>query len=221
MCFNPTASLIAFSIGFISLCVLVVLKIYSVSIIVLYLTIIQLLEYFAHKSIIHKDAILNIAISKLIFIFVFLQPIMFYVSSLFFKGKYLIKNANNYLCLIPIYIIFSVYFYYYLNKNHSFSTTYLRTCNKHSFSVCRLSWNFFSINKLLSLLFLAFYFFICLIWYKNHKFLWFPYIMLFLSVVYTFIFSNDVKSFFSIFGSIWCFLSITYGPLVILNHLKN
>jgi len=220
MCFNPTTSLIAFSISFISLCFLIYLKMYGVSIIVSYLTIMQLLEYFAHKSIINKDTNLNITISKLIFIILFLQPIMFCVSSLFFKEKYVLKNANNYLFLLPIYIIFSAYFYYYLNKKQLFSTGYLKTC-KSTNSICRLSWNFFSVNKLLSITLMIFYFSICFIWYKNNKFVWFPYIMLFISMIYTFIFSNDVKSFFSMFGSIWCFLSVTYGPLVLLNYLKN
>ena len=96
MCFNPTASLIAFSIGFVSWIILLYLKLYNSSIIVLYLSIMQLLEYYAHISIINKDNDTNVITSKLIFIFALIQPILYYTSTLLTKGKYYFNNANTY-----------------------------------------------------------------------------------------------------------------------------
>jgi hypothetical protein len=95
MCFNPTASLIAFFIGLISFIILLYLNIYNAAIMVFDLFIIQLLEYFAHISIINKNKNMNEISSKLIYIFVFSQPLLFYFSSFITNKPFFYKNANK------------------------------------------------------------------------------------------------------------------------------
>ena len=215
MCFNPTASLIAFSIGFVSWIILLYLKLYNSSIIVLYLSIMQILEYYAHISIINKDNDTNIITSKLIFIFALIQPILYYTSTLLTKGKYYFNNANKYLFLIPCYFLFLVIFYFYLNSKNVFKTTYLNdTCD----TICRLSWDFFGYNKIFTIIAFIFYIFICLIFWKKYALVYYAHVLILISVIYTLFLSRDIKVLVSIFGSIWCFLAVTYGPLVILDH---
>jgi len=215
MCFNPTASLIAFSIGFVSWIILLYLKLYNSSIIVIYLTIMQILEYFAHISIINEDNNTNIITSKLIFIFALIQPILYYTSTLLTKGKYYFKDANKYLFLLPCYVLFLVIFYFYLNSKNVIKTTYLNdTCD----SICRLSWDFFGYNKIFTIIAFIFYIVICLIFWKKYALAYYAQVLILISLIYTLFLSRDIKSMLSIFGSIWCFLAITYGPLVILHH---
>jgi hypothetical protein len=217
MCFNPTASLIAFSIGFISFIILLYLKIYTAAIIVFDLFIIQLLEYYAHTSIINKDKSMNEISSKLIYIFVFSQPLIFYLSSLISKVNFVYKNANNYLFLLPIYIILLIIFYFYLNSKKLFKTTYLNDSCK---SICRLSWDFFSYNIIFSTIIGILYFAIMVIFWKKSTLKYYGEILILIAFVYTVFLTRQLKSIFSIFGSIWCFLSVTYGPLVIMKHCK-
>jgi len=217
MCFNPTASLIAFSIGLISFIILLYLKIYHAAIIVFDLFVIQLIEYFAHISIINKDKNMNEISSKLIYIFVFLQPILYYFTSLITNKQYVFKDANNYLFLLPFYIFILVILYFYLNNNKLFKTTYLDDSCK---SICRLSWDFFSYNKIFLIIVMILYFAIILIFWKNMTFKYYGIILIFIAFIYTVFLTRDLKSILSIFGSIWCFLSLTYGPLVIMRYYK-
>jgi len=217
MCFNPESSLFAFSVGFISFIILLYLKIYNAAIIVLDLFIIQLLEYFAHTSIINKDQIMNTTTSKLIYIFVIIQPLIYYVASLITKTKYVVKNVNQYLVILPIYIIICVFYYLYLNSKHLFKTTYLNNSCK---SICRLSWDFFGYNKLISFIIFALYIGIFVIFWKHMLLNYYSHILIFIAFLYTLFLSRELKTIFSIFGSIWCFLSVTYGPAIIMKHYK-
>lgn len=217
MCFNPTASLIAFSIGITSFIILLYLKIFNCAFIVIYLSFIQLLEYFAHKSLINKNKIMNIITSKLIFFVVLFQPIIYYISSLFTKKNYVFKNANNYLFLIPVYCICIVFFYIYLNNKNLFKTTYL---NNSCENICRLSWDFFGYNKIFSTIIFILYFAICIIFWKKITMPYFAQILITIAIIYTFFLTRELKTVFSIFGSIWCFLAVTYGPFVIINHFR-
>lgn len=218
MCFNPEASLFAFSIGFVSWIILLYLKIYNAAIIVMYLYIMQLLEYFAHTSIITKNEFMNIITSKLIYIFVVLQPLLYYVSTFFTKTKYLFKWANNYLFLLPIYIVYSIFFYIYLNNKNLFKTTYLNDSCK---SICRMSWDFLGYNKILSIIGFILYLCICIIFWKPGTLHYYAEILFIVSMIYTVFLSRDLKKIFSIFGSIWCFLAVTYGPFIIIkNYFK-
>ena len=217
MCFNPTASLIAFSIGFISFIIMFYLKMYNISIVLFDLFIIQLLEYYAHTSIINKDTNTNIIVSKLIYVFVIIQPLIYYISSLITKGPFIFKNANNYLWLLPIYIIICIIYYHYLNSKNLFKTTYLSdTCK----SICRLSWDFFGYNKLFSVIILILYLLICIIFWKNVSFKYYGQILIIIAFIYTVFLTKNLKAIFSIFGSIWCFLSVTYGPLVLMKYYQ-
>jgi hypothetical protein len=217
MCFNPETSLISFSIGFVSWIILLYLKLYNTAIIVIDLFIIQLLEYFAHKSITDKNEFMNILSSKLIFIFVLIQPLVYYISSFFANTRYIIKSAPNYLFLIPIYIIICTIFYFYLNSKNLFKTTYLNDSCK---SICRLSWDYFGYNKIFTFIIFILYFIICGLFLKPPTLHYYAEILILIAIIYTLFLSREIKTMFSIFGSIWCFLSVTYGPLVIMKYYK-
>lgn len=216
MCFNPTASLIAFSIGFISWIILLFLQINNASVIVIYLSLIQLVEYFAHISLINKDKSLNVITSKSIFFITLFQPLIYYIASLLTKTEYSFKYANDYLFLIPIYIILIIFFYIYLNNNKLFKITYL---NNSCQNVCRLSWDFFGYNTLFTIFVFILYFAICIIFWKKMTLDFYARILIIISIIYTLFLSRKLKSIFSIFGSIWCFLAVTYGPFVIIRYL--
>jgi hypothetical protein len=219
MCFNATASIIAFSIGCISSIYLYSLKIYASSIISFYLALIQLFEYFAHISIVNNDIVMNTNSSKLIFIFVLLQPILCYIIFFFSKGEYATSNPNKFLFIIPIYLLFNIYFYYYIDHNKLFKITHLNDSCKN---ICRLSWDFLGTNTYLFIIFLLMYAFISLNWWKKYKtgkfYMIYVFILTFIAIIYSFIATSDLKKRFSFFGSIWCFLSVTYGPFIILQH---
>ena len=55
MCFNETASLTAFSIGVISTMVLLYMKLYKFSIFYISIFLMQLIEYYSHKSLLTND----------------------------------------------------------------------------------------------------------------------------------------------------------------------
>lgn len=226
MCFNPTASLIAFSISFLSTIYLIYLKIYGSSIITGYLALIQLLEYYSHISI-NKDNNLNHLAAKLIFIVVFLQPILFCISIIIDKYKYTKIynykfNFNYSLYIFLLYIIFGLFFYNDINNKQKFKTDYLKcsSINKSitSTSVCRLRWIFFEYNPYYSFIFILFYWGICLM-YIGDNIGYILYITLvMIAIIYSIFVTGQIKKSFGIFGSIWCFLAVIYGPLIIYNH---
>ena len=216
MCFNPTASLFAFSIGIISWIILLFLQINNAALIVIYLSLIQLVEYFAHISLINKDTNMNIITSKLIFFITLFQPLVYYIASLLTNTKYSFKYANDYLFLIPIYIVAIIFFYIYLNNNKLFKITYL---NNSCQNICRLSWDFFGYNKLFTIFVFILYFAICIIFWKKMTLDFYAQILIIISIIYTLFLSRKLKSIFSIFGSIWCFLAVSYGPFVIIRYL--
>lgn len=216
MCFNPTASLIAFAIGFVSWVVLLSMKMYSDALIAMYLFAMQLLEYFAHKSVINRDKVMNVITAKLIYLFIFVQPLLFYAASTMLKQKYWVKDANRFLFLIPVYIIFCGFFYRYLNQRNLFQTTYLDDSCKN---ICRMSWDFFAYNKGLTTIALLLYLLICTAFFKKTLIPLYAIVLFVVSLIYTIFLSRDLKTAFSIFGSIWCFLAITYGPATIYKTL--
>jgi len=217
MCFNPTVSLIAFTLSIVSFVVLIRLKLYPASVIVFYTSLMQLLEYFAHNSILEKNTTMNVVTSKLIFFFVFIQPLLFYLSSLITKGKYVVPNSERFFFLIPLYIVFCASFYVYLDKRSLFKSTYLDdSCQ----SVCRMSWDFFGNNLWYSSIALLLYILICLVFYKNSVLHFYAITMFVIALLYTIYFTRDMKQIWAVFGSIWCFLAVTYGPMVIYRHFN-
>jgi hypothetical protein len=223
MCFNPTVSLIAFSISFFSTIYLIYLKLYSGSIITSYLALIQLLEYYSHISI-NKDKNLNVLSAKLIFIIVFLQPFLIYISTIINTKNinlqmYNYKNTHKYsLYIFLLYIIFGFFFYNDINNKQKFKTEYL-TCssiNDSITSVCRLRWIFFEYNPYYSIIFILFYLGICLMYSIKDILHIISIILIFIAIIYSIFFTKQLKISFGLFGSIWCFLAVIYGPFYIL-----
>jgi hypothetical protein len=160
---------------------------------------------------------MNVVTSKLIFFFVFIQPLLFYVSSLITKGKYMVPNSERFLFLLPLYIVFCVSFYVYLDKRSLFTSRYLDdSCQ----SVCRMSWDFFGHNLWYSSIALLLYILICFVFLKNSVLHFYAITMFVIALLYSIYFTRDMKQIWAVFGSIWCFLSVTYGPMVIYRHFN-
>jgi len=224
MCFNSTSSIIAFSFGtFISI-LLLLKKEYFYSLFSFSIVIIQLIEYFAHKSIDNNNKSLNILSSKLIYIIIFLQPIIFTLGLIYFPPsniEFKFKNRlSNFIILGIIYLIMFLLLWFYNEKNNGFKITYINKCD----NICRLNWSMLLTNMLYSLPFVILYF--CL--FINFNFITknnnlyilnnFTTLILFASILYT-IFVDKAKTFntiYSVFPSLWCFLAVFYGLIILI-----
>jgi hypothetical protein len=165
---------------------------------------------------------MNNITSKLIYILIVVQPVMYYLSSLMETSEYNMKNANDYLFLIPFYIFICLLLFIDLYKKDLFKITYLtNSCT----NICRLSWDFFGYNKsyysvIYGILFLL-YLSISYIFWKKSTIEFVSISMLLIALFYTMFFNKKQKSFMPIFASIYCFLGVTYGPITLINYYLN
>ena len=223
MCFNETASLTAFSIGSVFLGFMLNEEIYLYSILYFTIIIMQMAEFFAHKSIKNKDTDLNKISAIFIFLILFIQPLAYN----YYKYNYVYETNNHNIVFIIsiIFIIFSCYYFFYLLTNEMFEITPLHKCYNN---FCRLNWSYFSKNTLLGSIFMFLYFAIFSTdWIFKFNYntipniLFMPFIyLLILSILYM-IFADKIKKykyFLSGFGSIWCISTVIFGPAVLYYH---
>ena len=207
MCFNSTVSLYAFFFGVIVSTILWYQK--KFNIVYFYCTIftMQLLEYYGHISLENNDKKLNQITSKLIFLLVFFQPLIY----LFINRNYL-KNKNMLKYVLLLYVFLTISFYHYLNKNNYFNIEYLdRNCNQ---SFCRLSWSFFNKSLFYTLLLFLLYLFLFYNFVNKNEFVM-KILALSLSLYFLYIyFIDQIRNIhiLSLIGSIWCFMGVIYGP---------
>ena len=213
MCFNETASLVAFSIGVISTIVLFYMKLYKFAIFYISIFTMQLIEYYAHKSLKTNNIAMNKMSAYFGYFLIMSQPLLLSYLSFNDIPKEL-QNTLLFLCLT--YIIYGLYVFYKSYKSKQFKISYLeKVCNN---SVCRLNWEFFSVNFYNSLIIILFYFGITFFIGCNRKsynisILFILTLLLGLTMIS--IISENKK--LNIFGSLWCFVCVIAGPLVIMN----
>lgn len=227
MCFNATSSITAFTIGSIISLILLYKKEYFYGIFSFSIVIIQLIEYFAHKSITENNKNLNSLSSKLILLVIFLQPIIYSICLIYFPPsdvKFKCKNRfNNFIILGIIYLIVFILFWKYNEDNNGFKIGYINKCT----NICRLKWSMFLSNLTYSIPFVLLYFALFINYsFTNTSYIYilnnFTILMLFASIVYTTL-VDKAKNFnfvFSVFPSLWCFLAVFYG-LIALFLLNN
>jgi hypothetical protein len=246
MCFNATTSLVTFSISLICFGYLLYYGIKKnnnsdvvASIIVILIGLMQLIEYFLWKN---QDCSLNKnnhVCSLMIMVLLALQPIVGCLTYKFlFKGASMILN-NIIFFLCFIYVIFTVYLVYFLNKT--------RLCSKPSKKSCRLVWApfkeltrliksdklDFSSNNLYKFIlfeiFFAFYF--VLLGYGLYDMVlkgkfWEGYIkypirysILPVTYLYSLIYSyyKEGRNWVDIYGSFWCFNAVAFGVISCLH----
>lgn len=224
MCFNSTSSLLAFSFGTVISLILLLRKEYFYSLFSFSIVIIQLIEYFAHKSINENNKGLNEIASKLILIVIFLQPIIYSLGLIYFPPSNIVfkfKNkVNNFLILGVIYLIMFLLLWFYNQKNDGFKIEHINKCD----SICRLNWSMLLTNMYFSLPFVILYFWLFInfnfVTKDSNLFLLnnFTVLILFASILYT-IFIDKAKNLgivYSVFPSLWCFLAVFYGLIVLI-----
>ena len=174
MCFSAGTSLVTFSISLICFGYLLYYGIkknnnYDIfaSIVVILIGLMQLLEYFLWKN---QDCSLNINNhnwSQMIMVLLALQPVVTCMAYKFlFKGASMILN-NIIFFLCFIYVIFTVYLVYFLNK--------IKLCSKPSKNSCRLEWAPFKELKLVDFTYNNLYKFILFVIFFAFYFLLFGY----------------------------------------------
>ena len=173
----------------------------------------QLIEYYSHKSLLTNDMNMNKISAYFIYFLIILQPIILSYLSFDDIPKEL-QNTLLFLCLT--YIIYGLYVFYKSYKSKQFKISYLeKVCNN---SVCRLNWEFFSVNFYNSLIIILFYFGITFfVGYnrKSYNISILVILTLLLGLTMISIISENKK--LNIFGSLWCFTCVIAGPLVIMN----
>lgn len=225
MCFNSETSIGAFTIG--SLCSILLLwkKYYFYAIFSFSIVIMQLSEYFAHIAIETNNKWLNNLSSKTIYWILFLQPIVYstflqLIPPKNIKFKYPDLINIIYTPLVILYILVIGYYYSFLNKENLFYTNYLfKNCS----SVCRLNWSFLNTKPFLMYLFAGIYFCIFQLFsfsdpsrsvsIANN----YTTIVLLLSLIYIMIIGKGMKTknLLTAFGSLWCFLCVFYGLILL------
>jgi len=173
MCFNETASLVAFSIGVISTIILFQMKLYNFSIFYISIFTMQLVEYYAHKSLTTNNIAMNKMSAYFGYFLILSQPII--LSYLTYNN--IDKNFQNTLIFLCLSFITFGLFY--------FGIAYFVSYNRKSKNI--------SILPILTFL-------------------------LGLTILYMMFETKQINTFkTSIFGSLWCYLCVIAGPLVILN----
>ena len=218
MCFNETASLAAFSIGVISTMVLVYMKLYNFSLFYSTIILMQLVEYYAHKSLLTNNINMNKIASYFAYFLLISQPlILSYISY-----SNINHESQNTLILLCIgFIVFGLFSFYQNYTSNQFRISYIDNICKTSF--CRLNWEYFNINLFHNYIFALFYFgIIAYVGYSRNlnknNILLISMILLGLTILYMMIENKKINAFkSSLFGSLWCFLCVILGPLVIIN----
>ena len=222
MCFNEKASITAFSIGSVCLGYTIYKKMYIFSILYVTIVLMQLLEYYAHLALDTKNAAMNKHTAMAGFILIIIQPIIWALYVCYAHSED--KNIQNMILFMSImFILFSVFLFNTIEKADAFRYTYLN--EKCSSSICRLKWNFLSGSIIGSFVFLAFYIFLFAYAYyqvlqnKMESMTVFPVTvsLIVLSIIYMILLDkiSSGKELLSGFGSIWCFLCVFIGPLMI------
>lgn len=218
MCFNETASLVAFSIGVISTIILFQMKLYKFSIFYISIFLMQLVEYYAHKSLLTNNVNMNKLASYFGYFLILSQPIILsYITYNNINKKF--QKTLIFLCLS--FITFGLFSFYQNYKSNKFRISYIENICENI--VCRLKWEYFNINFYHNFIFGLFYFGIMvLIGYNrkvhNDSILLILTFLLGLTILYMMFETKQINTFkTSIFGSLWCYLCVLAGPLVIMN----
>ena len=167
-----------------------------------FITLMQLVEYFTHKSISIQDLKMNELCTKFILITLFIQPVAY--------------------CYMGMYYCFLfIFMYLYFDAHHLFKTTYLKKCE----TVCRLKWfDLKGKESWLGVVFIILYMTLMIDfgYDPGFKYKWgahFVPISLVIACIYSFtVLKTNIFAKFSYMGSLWCFLSVVFGPIMLLTY---
>ena len=214
MCFNETASILAFGVGVTVSALLYFQNELNYSFMLFFISFIQLFEFFIHRALKTGNVRINSFFTTLILIFVVLQPLVF----VYLLHAFPVKNSSFVLpkrlrsnWLLLAYALVAVWAIYEMRR--SMMTTSVEGCG----AVCRLSW--FSNTPFLPFLVLfVLYLCVTLSYLYTDSRLYVKYIIpiaLVLSWIYVFFLKGSLRKKFTYAGSLWCFLSV-FGGIFLL-----
>ena len=213
MCFNESASLAAFSVGLLSTMVLLHMKLYKFSIFYISIFLMQLIEYYAHKSLLTNNTNMNKMSAYFGYFLIMTQPII--LSYISFNDLH--KNSQNTLIILCLaYIIYGLYVFLNNYKSKQFRISCVE--KKYNNSVCRLNWDFLFVNFYSGLMMGLFYFGITSFVSYNRKsdnISILTMLVFLLGLTFLYITSENKK--LHVFSSLWCFICVIAGPFVIMN----
>lgn len=223
MCFNTQSSLTAFILGSSACFYLVYQRHYFYGLFGFSIVIMQLLEYFAHRSLKNNNIELNILSSKLMMWTIFFQPLIycFLLNMYPPKGALLLSFPGRNLIVLALACIYIVIFGFYLgyaSRKKIYRVGFMNKCRR----VCRLNWRFIDGTNPLGIILLIIYFTMVsfyLFYYPGKAIVsisnYFMIFLLVLSILYV-ILKEKMRTFpllVSSFGSLWCFLAVFYPIL--------
>tara|TARA_B100000886_G_scaffold211502_1_gene146486 strand:- start:96 stop:767 length:672 start_codon:yes stop_codon:yes gene_type:complete len=219
MCFNESASLVAFTIGALSTIILFYNKLYNFAIFYISIISMQLVEYFAHKSLSTNNKNMNKMSAYFAYFLLLSQPLL--LSYITYDD--INNQAQNIVMLLCItFLMFGLYSFYQNYKSNKFSISYLNNACLNK--ICRLDWKYISLNFYHNIVFGLLYFGITgIISFNrrshNNSILLILLFLLGLTILYMMFDTNKTNIFrINFFGSLWCFLCVVAGPLVIINR---
>jgi len=225
MCFSAGASIAAFSVGAVSLLVMLRRNMHSAALFYSIIVVMQLAEYFAHNSLLSGNKAENKWSAAAILLIIFLQPVVWSL----YAAHYFVKSNSSRTIIygaVALFSLFFGYFYSFLQRRNAFRVDYLKPKCGPGASICRLDWTSLKESTLLSLVFISFYFFLFL--FSNraalaaNSRLWLMFSALPLLLVASLgfmVFVDNVRNTSALvsgFGSIWCISAVLVGPLTLL-----
>ena len=135
--------------------------------------------------------------------------------------KNTLQNTKLISPIMLVYVLFFIFMYLYFDSHGIFKTTYLNKCD----SVCRLKWfDIKGISSLLGIIFIILYMYLFIRSGHDPRFIykWTEYfvpISLVIACIYGITLSNySIFSTISYIGSLWCFLAVFFGPIMLLTY---
>ena len=137
-----------------------------------------------------------------------------------------VKEMYNTKLFSPLmlgFVLLFIYMFWYFDKYHIFKTSYLKNCD----TICRIKWfDFKGFSMFLGILFTIFYMLLLINLNfgrdRNFKYLWaenFMPISLVVACIYALSLSNySLFHRISYIGSLWCFLTVFLGPVILLTY---
>jgi hypothetical protein len=221
MCFNAPVSMATFLLSlvfFLSLLSRGILQKDNIDIYMGIITLLigsmQLIEYFLWKNQTCNKT--NHSLSIMLFILLYLQPIITVIAmTTLFKFK--TSNWIYFSILLASCVVFTLLMIFNVILLNQKRLCSLPACQKD----CRLQWAPLSSQSLLMKLFLMFYFIIFILVYIHDyqagfmskyplRYAVLP-VTLLIAVIYALVVSSK-----NVFGSVWCFLALLFGPIALL-----
>ena len=214
MCFNETASILAFSIATITGIYKIKINDMNHAFFVFGVASMQLAEYFVHNAIKNKNKWLLKIASEFVYGILLFQPLFeAFTNYLYPKKEYLFKNPMKiFSVLFCLYIILFSIFVNRFKDNNKFYIIKQSNCKE---GICRLNWTGLTNNPYLGIS--AFILYVLMhISFSDKLFIrsFRSLTVLLISLLYVlFVDVRSPRDIIGMWGSMWCFMAALLFPL--------